>query len=419
MTRAPPCADLVRTFDWSTTALGPYAQWPERLKGYVAMVLAMPRPAIIFWGPTQIQIYNDGYGIIMGPRHPRYFGATYQECWPDTYPVIYPWMQRVLAGEVIEVERSLFVLTRYGFTEEAYFTFTFSPLLDDDDRIQGILQPVVEVTREVIADRRAQALRELEQAASGARSVHDAVAALDAHPKDIPFALLYRVDADGALRLAETCGLTPAMAAPASEPASVVARAFVSREVVAVAAGAVLAGEPHVGTWDEPTRDAFVLPVTRTSGEESRGVLVCGLSPRLAFDDAYRNFMHAITRELATLIDVERARAAGHELEQLAARARAQAEAERRRLHAVFENAPVAITIVTGANYVVELANPRALAMWERSLADVHGKPVFEALPELEGQGLRELLDEVRATGKPFIGTEVRTRLRGADGQLR
>lgn len=92
----PACAHLLRAIDWTRTELGPYASWPRTLKTHLEMILALPTPAIIFWGPAQVQLYNDGYAVIMGPRHPRYFGATYRECWPDTYPVIHPWMQRVL-----------------------------------------------------------------------------------------------------------------------------------------------------------------------------------------------------------------------------------------------------------------------------------------------------------------------------------
>src|SRR5690606_11990446 len=203
------CAELVRTFDWSRTGLGPYEHWPERLKGYVAMVLEMPTPAIIFWGPHQLQLYNDAFSIIMGPRHPRYFGAPYRESWPDTYPVINPWMQRVLRGEVVEVERALFALTRYGFTEEAYFTFTFSPLRDDTGAIAGVLQPVVEVTQEVIGARRTQTLRDVPPYTSGCDAARDVAHALTMNPEDVPFAAFYTLDDHGSLRCAATCGLAP------------------------------------------------------------------------------------------------------------------------------------------------------------------------------------------------------------------
>ncbi len=66
--------EFLRTIDWSRTPLGPLASWPRSLISHVAMILELPTPAIIFWGPEQTQIYNDGYAVIMGPRHPRYFG---------------------------------------------------------------------------------------------------------------------------------------------------------------------------------------------------------------------------------------------------------------------------------------------------------------------------------------------------------
>ncbi len=58
-----PTADtrsLLQTTDWSRTPLGPIEGWPKSLRGYAEMVMAMPSPAIIFWGPEQTQIYNEG-----------------------------------------------------------------------------------------------------------------------------------------------------------------------------------------------------------------------------------------------------------------------------------------------------------------------------------------------------------------------
>lgn len=42
------------------------------------------------------------------------------------------------------------------------------------------------------------------------------------------------------------------------------------------------------------------------------------------------------------------------------------------------------------------------------SARELLGKPIREALPELEGQGFFELLDQVYATGEPFTGIEVK-----------
>ncbi|MDP9126074.1 MAG: hypothetical protein M3N82_16000, partial [Pseudomonadota bacterium] len=50
--------ELLHAIDWSRTPLGPIATWPKALRGYAEMVLDMPTPAILFWGPEQTQIYN-------------------------------------------------------------------------------------------------------------------------------------------------------------------------------------------------------------------------------------------------------------------------------------------------------------------------------------------------------------------------
>lgn len=70
-----------------------------------------------------------------------------------------------------------------------------------------------------------------------------------------------------------------------------------------------------------------------------------------------------------------------------------------------FMNAPVIIGFVKGDNYVIELANEGLLEVWGRD-AEVIGKPLVEAIPELKEQGFIELLDQVRTTGEPFYAYE-------------
>ncbi|OJT20052.1 hypothetical protein BO221_33225 [Archangium sp. Cb G35] len=95
--------------------------------------------------------------------------------------------------------------------------------------------------------------------------------------------------------------------------------------------------------------------------------------------------------------------------ESLALAARSQAEAERQRasLHAVFMQAPTAITILHGPRYVIGLANPPVCRIWGRRPEQVLGKPLFEALPEIANQGVEELLAQVLTTGVPYVGREL------------
>ncbi|GAA4341944.1 PAS domain S-box protein [Flaviaesturariibacter amylovorans] len=99
-----------------------------------------------------------------------------------------------------------------------------------------------------------------------------------------------------------------------------------------------------------------------------------------------------------------------HTAEEMTEKVRAEETANRIRdleqSQQLFLQAPVAIGIVKGPDYIIELANDSLLEVWGRTAADVLGRPVFEALPDLQGQGYRELLDAVRVSGEPYYGYE-------------
>ncbi|CAM3599014.1 PAS domain-containing protein [Corallococcus sp. ZKHCc1 1396] len=96
--------------------------------------------------------------------------------------------------------------------------------------------------------------------------------------------------------------------------------------------------------------------------------------------------------------------------------ARVQADRELSRLNTLLHQAPVALAILQGPAHVVELANPRICELWGRTLPRMLHRPVMEALPEVRGQGLLELLDQVFTTGSPFVGNEVPVSLARAPG---
>ena len=76
---------------------------------------------------------------------------------------------------------------------------------------------------------------------------------------------------------------------------------------------------------------------------------------------------------------------------------------ERERLKSLFEQAPALIAVLNGPRHVFEMANP----LYIKTIApnrDIVGKPVLEALPELEGQDVIGLLDEVLTSGKAYAG---------------
>jgi len=124
---------------------------------------------------------------------------------------------------------------------------------------------------------------------------------------------------------------------------------------------------------------------------------------------AQRDAAGAIVRWFGTCTDIEEQKRAEAERDRLID----EVGAERARLREVFAQAPALILVLRGPGHHVELANAayRALA-GGRTL---EGMPVREALPEVEGQGLFELLDQVYATGEAVSGQEKRVLIdRGA-----
>ncbi|TPG72063.1 PAS domain-containing protein [Hymenobacter nivis] len=81
----------------------------------------------------------------------------------------------------------------------------------------------------------------------------------------------------------------------------------------------------------------------------------------------------------------------------------AEAERQRGELQRVFEQAPVAVAVYRGPQYIIELANPTVCRLWGRTPAQLLGKGLFEALPEVAGMGYEALLDGVMATGVPHV----------------
>jgi PAS domain S-box-containing protein len=83
----------------------------------------------------------------------------------------------------------------------------------------------------------------------------------------------------------------------------------------------------------------------------------------------------------------------------------------------LYMQAPVAIGIYIGKEHVIELANPKMLELWGRSYNQVLNQPLFQALPEVSGQGFEEIFADVLNSGKPFVGNEMPATLK-RNGQL-
>ncbi len=114
----------------------------------------------------------------------------------------------------------------------------------------------------------------------------------------------------------------------------------------------------------------------------------------------------ALTRATRARRDAEEERTRLVALETAASRRAAMAES---RLRRVYDQAPVAMAVMRGPEHVFDFANPRYLDLvGHRAIV---GLSIREAFPELAGQGIYERLDEVFATGRPYLGRELGVQL--------
>src|SRR5205814_5815582 len=89
---------LARAVDWSATPLGPMTDWSQALRSTAALVLHNDSGMLLWWGPDQIQIYNDAYRPVLGDKHPRAMGQPFRECWAEVFHILGPMAERPLRG---------------------------------------------------------------------------------------------------------------------------------------------------------------------------------------------------------------------------------------------------------------------------------------------------------------------------------
>ena len=147
-------AARVRAHDWSRTPLGPMDGWPQSLRTAVGICLNSRFPMFVWWGPQLVNIYNDAYIPVLGKRHPDALGRPAREIWGEIWPVIGPQADAVMTrGEATWNERVLLVMERFGFTEDTWFTWSYSPIPDESGRIGGLFCACTEETARVRVER--------------------------------------------------------------------------------------------------------------------------------------------------------------------------------------------------------------------------------------------------------------------------
>jgi len=87
-------------------------------------------------------------------------------------------------------------------------------------------------------------------------------------------------------------------------------------------------------------------------------------------------------------------------------RERREADGEIARLRALVVHAPTLFAVMEGPEHVFRLANPAYLRVIGRGEGDIVGRTFRTVFPAVAGEGFDEALDQVYASGEPYVGTE-------------
>ncbi|WP_435208488.1 ATP-binding protein [Micromonospora sp. bgisy143] len=310
---------LMAELDWAGTPLGAVSDWPQSLRSAVRMVLSSRYPMLLLWGDRFSQLYNDAYSALIGDKHPGALGDDVRITLAEGWDVLAPLIERAMATGVASWVPALqLLLDRAGYREEAYFSVSHAPARDDDGRTVGVLTVCSEVTEQVVGERRLRLLRDLSLRGDGRTVDVDAtctrlVDAIGGHPLDVPFAAIYLRDGATLRRIACTDG-DPGHSTVAEALPTVVDLADPGPTAQAWALPGAASGRPGdvtglaerlslpAGPWGDPVRAALALPLPSATEDQPIGVLLVGVSPNRALDEAYRSFHQLLTQQVSTAV---------------------------------------------------------------------------------------------------------------------
>ncbi|HEX6792742.1 MAG TPA: ATP-binding protein [Casimicrobiaceae bacterium] len=307
-------SELMQTRDWHATPLGPPDGWPQSLRTSVGICLDSRFPIVVWWGRDLVMIYNDDYAPMLGAKHPAAFGGIGREVWSDIWAVVGPMLDSVMVTGVATQSRDLLlVMERNGYAEEAYFSFSYSPIRDENGAVGGIFTPVVETTERVVGERRLRTLRDLAARSMGTQSAHEACVemaeVLAQNPRDVPFALIYLFNGDGTS--ARFCASAGVDGKTAFAPARLDADSATWPLTQLQTGSALLLDELQLrfarsdiptGAWSDPPRQALLLPIALPGRSQPIAALVLGVNPRRALDAEHRAFHDLVAAQVTAAL---------------------------------------------------------------------------------------------------------------------
>ncbi|MDO7174011.1 PAS domain S-box protein [Mariniflexile sp. AS56] len=359
---------LIRSRDWSKTPLGDPKTWPQPLRTMVSVMMDNPFGMYIAWGKEYTQIYNDGYRPILGDtKHPEALGISTKETFSEVWHIIGSMFDGVMNGEPVGFPDFMLPLNRNGYIETCYFDFAYSPIRLESGEVGGVLVTVIETTAKKKAeDELIDSNNELEFVIEAAQ-----LGTFDFNPQTNKFS--------GNARLKQWFGLPPEEQIELTTAINVITEK--DKERVTNAIQEVL---------DHNSNGIYDIEYTIINPVSQKEIIVHAKGRAWFNDDKIAYRLNGTVEDVTSKV-----------------LARDKIEEGERSLRLMILQAPVAIAIFRGLDYNIEIANKFALEIWGRTEEEVLNTPLFDAMPELLSQGIKEFMDDVANTGNRFATPEM------------
>ncbi|MBE8724264.1 PAS domain-containing protein [Flavobacterium hungaricum] len=365
---------LTRQKDWSKTIIGTPDSWPQSLRTTLGILLNSKFPMFLFWGPDHICFYNDAYRPSLGNdgKHPSILGGKGADCWPEIWGFIKPLIDQVLTqNEATWHEDQFLPIYRNGKLEDVYWTFSYSPVNNEEGKTAGVLVICNETTDKINVHKKLE--DSIERYRNTILQAPNAMCVFRGPT--------YKVEIVNTLML----------------------------EIWERNESEVL-NKPIFEVLPEVTGQGLedLLKQVYETGEKfTAQELPVKLTRNGKIVNTYINVTYEALREPNGKISGITAIASDVTLQVLSRNAIEESE---KRFRDTIKQLPLGIGILRGPNLIVEMANPTYLQIIDKTENKVIGKPIFDVVPEAE-EIVYPLLSKVFNEGIPYYTDELEVTL--------
>lgn len=141
----------IAQYDWAAHPLGPIAHWPAALRTSLSIILNSGFPSYVAWSSQLHTMFNGPYRELMTGRPSTLQGATMGALWPEVADTVVSICSQAFAGETMFFQDMALPITLGERAGERVFTFSVSPIRDEQGVIVGVIGTVIETTEKISA----------------------------------------------------------------------------------------------------------------------------------------------------------------------------------------------------------------------------------------------------------------------------